>query len=132
VKRSTKSICLADVVLRILRGRWATSILTIIAKHDSIHFNGLKRAIPDVSAKVLAQQLRYLEEAGVVERHPTEKARGEVTYSYTKRGTDLKQCSMVSVTWRYAGPRSRRSKTVFALSDRFLIHFYTVGASHFR
>ncbi|HEY8328604.1 MAG TPA: helix-turn-helix domain-containing protein [Rhodanobacter sp.] len=86
-----RSICMADVVLRVLRGRWATHILTVIASHESIHFNVLKRAIPGVSAKVLTEQLRYLEAAGVLERHATGNSRQEVSYAYTARGHELKQ-----------------------------------------
>lgn len=87
----TKSICMADVVLRALRGRWATRILAVIASHQSIHFNELKRAIPGVSAKVLTEQLRFLETAGVLERHATGNSRQEVSYIYTARGHELKQ-----------------------------------------
>ncbi len=77
---------MADVVLRALRGRWATHILTVIASHESIHFNALKRAMPGVSAKVLTEQLRFLETAGVLERHATGNSRREVSYTYTARG----------------------------------------------
>jgi DNA-binding HxlR family transcriptional regulator len=87
----TKSICIADVVLRALRGRWATHILTVIASHQSIHFNELKRAIPGISAKVLMEQLRFLETAGVIERHATGNSRREVSYAFTARGQELIQ-----------------------------------------
>lgn len=87
----TKSICMAGVVLRTLRGRWATHILTVIASHQSIHFNELKRAMPGVSAKVLTEQLRFLETAGVLERQVTGNSRQEVSYTYTARGHEPKQ-----------------------------------------
>lgn len=86
----TKNICVADVVLRTLRGRWATHILTVVASHGSIHFNELKRAIFGVSAKVLTEQLRFLETARVLERHATGNSRQEVSYTYTARGHELK------------------------------------------
>lgn len=86
----TKSICVADVVLRTLRGRWATHILSVIASHESIHFNELKRVIPGISAKVLTEQLRFLETAGVIKRHATGNSRQEVGYTYTARGHELK------------------------------------------
>ena len=86
-----KSICMADVVLRVLRGRWATHILAVIALHESIHFNELKRAMPGVSAKVLTEQLRFLETAGVLERQAIGNSRQEVSYTYTARGHELKQ-----------------------------------------
>lgn len=82
---------MADVVLRALRGRWATHILAVIASHQSIHFNELRRAMPGVSAKVLTEQLRFLEAAGVLERHASDNSRREVSYAYTARGHELKQ-----------------------------------------
>ena len=84
-------VCLADVVIRALRGKWAMQILLAIdAQEERPHFNNLKRAVPGISAKVLAEQLRYLLEAGVIHRIPSDLARQEVFYAYTDQGRELR------------------------------------------
>jgi len=99
---------MADVFIRLLRGRWATHILTVIASHESIHFNRLKRAIPGISAKVLTEQLRFLETSGVLERRITGSPSHEVSYAYTARGNELKHVldsfSELAARWGMSSP----------------------------
>lgn len=84
-------ICLADVVIRALRGKWAMQILLAIdGQEEKPHFNYLKRAVPGISAKVLTEQLRYLLAAGVIRRMPSDLARQEVFYAYTDHGRELR------------------------------------------
>ncbi len=95
--------CMADVVLRALRGRWATHILTVVAEHERIQFNELRREIPQISAKVLTEQLKYLVASGVLVREQLDHGRKEVIYSYTQRGHELKQAldglNALAVRW---------------------------------
>lgn len=79
--------CLADIIVRSLRGKWAMPILLVVGENGGRHFNHLRRAIPGISAKVLTEQLRYLMAAGVVQRQPSGS---EVVYSYTERGKELR------------------------------------------
>ena len=53
---TVQPVCLADVVIRTLRGKWAMQILLAFDEEEQgqVHFNHLKRAIPGISAKVLA------------------------------------------------------------------------------
>ncbi|WP_343820389.1 helix-turn-helix domain-containing protein [Dyella marensis] len=83
------SICAAEVVLRVLRGRWAMTILMILSERGAMHFGAIERSIKGVSAKVLSEQLRYLRHAGVVSRSSSEQRR-EVYYELTPRGLELK------------------------------------------
>lgn len=83
------SICAAEVVLRVLRGRWAMTILMTLVDHGAMHFGAIERSIKGISAKVLSEQLRYLQNAGVVSRRSSEQRR-EVYYELTPRGHELK------------------------------------------
>lgn len=88
---SAAPICLADVVIRTLRGKWAMQILLAIDdQEERSHFNHLKRTVPGISAKVLTEQLRYLLAAGVIRRMPSDQARLEVFYAYTDQGRELR------------------------------------------
>ena len=84
------SICAASVILRVLKGRWAAQVILAISSGKSIHFSALKRSIAGISAKMLTEQLRYLERALVVSRQPS-AINQEVAYSLTARGREIKK-----------------------------------------
>lgn len=86
---SDNSICAAEVVFRVVRGRWALSLIATIAEQQPVHFLALSRSVPGISRKVLTEQLRFFQQAGVVERS-TDEARQEVFYALTRRGKELK------------------------------------------
>jgi DNA-binding HxlR family transcriptional regulator len=83
-----KPVCAAEVVLRVLRGRWAPTLMMVLAEHGPIHFSAIGRQIPGISTKVLTDQLRYLVRAGVVQRSGAEK-RQEIYYELTSKGREL-------------------------------------------
>ena len=83
-------ICIAEPVLRVVRSRWSPTLVKVIADGGPIHFSALGRQIAGISAKVLADQLRKLQRAGVLQRTRAE-ARQEVNYELTKRGWELKR-----------------------------------------
>lgn len=83
-----KPVCAAEVVLRVLRGRWTPTLMVVLAEHGPIHFSAIGRQVPGISTKVLTEQLRYLLRAGVVHRSGAEK-RQEVYYELTPKGREL-------------------------------------------
>ncbi|WP_373353164.1 winged helix-turn-helix transcriptional regulator [Pseudoroseicyclus sp. CXY001] len=76
-------------VLAILSGRWKLLILFQLFGGGVMRFSELERAIPGISQKMLVQQLRQLEEHGVVTRtiHPEVPPR--VEYGLTDWGRAL-------------------------------------------
>jgi len=89
-RREPESIRPADVVLNVVRVRWATHIMKRIGDHGALHFAALQRSIPAVSRKVLTDQLRHLEQAGILQRQLNQPARRVTPYSFTSRGRELK------------------------------------------
>lgn len=84
-------MCPADIVLRVLMGRWKTSILKSIADRGTLHFGALKRELSGISHKVLTRQLRDLEHDGILQRQISIKSRPEMHYSLTLRGRELQE-----------------------------------------
>ncbi len=81
--------CPALVTLKIVSGKWKTRILWLLRERP-YHFNELRQTLPGVSAKVLAEQVRELEEAGVVTRTETSRGGGiHVDYAYSTYGLSL-------------------------------------------
>lgn len=75
----------------------------------STHFNDIRRGVPRMSATLLAQRLRKLEEVGVVRR-----ARGEDGWEYrlTPAGEELRPIVLAIGHWgaRWIGSRLRRDQ----------------------
>ena len=61
-----------ELALRLLKGRWKLMILFNLFGGRVLRFSDLERAVPAISQKMLAQQLRSLERDGIVLRtvHP--------------------------------------------------------------
>lgn len=59
--------CPAELALQVMRGRWKVLILRELAEGTQ-RFSALRRALEGITEKVLASQLRELEQAGVVDR----------------------------------------------------------------
>jgi DNA-binding HxlR family transcriptional regulator len=57
-----------EQAFRMLEGRWKLVILFHLFGGKTLRFSELERAIPNVSQKMLAQQLRQLERDSIVTR----------------------------------------------------------------
>ncbi len=85
----TPSPCPVDAVLKLLAGPWTTHVLWALQTHGTLRFGVLKRAIPGVSSRLLAERLRRLTAAGFVIRHCVPTVPPQVSYSLTVRGRKL-------------------------------------------
>ena len=81
--------CPMDFILRILMGPWTTYILYTLGTSGPQRFGELKRRVAGVSAKMLTERLRTLEEAGLVTRHYEPTIPPKVTYALADRGREL-------------------------------------------
>lgn len=84
-----KFACPVDAVLRLLMGPWTTYILYVLRNQGPRRFGELKREINGISAKVLTERLRMLEDARLVHRDYRATIPPQVTYSLAPRGEEL-------------------------------------------
>lgn len=82
--------CPMDAILRLLMGPWTTHILWVLCGNGPTRFGALKRRITGISAKMLTERLRMLEQAGVIYRHYLPSIPPQVTYGLTARGEELR------------------------------------------
>jgi DNA-binding HxlR family transcriptional regulator len=75
--------------LQIIGGKWKNRILYIIALNECIRFNELRRSLPEISQKMLTQQLRELERDGIILRTPYPEIPMRVEYSMTCIGESI-------------------------------------------
>lgn len=83
--------CPVGMTIELIGGRWKPIILYLI-QHGVNRFGLLQKQMPKISRKVLTEQLRDLEEHGLISRdirkskHPQ-----EVVYDLTASGTSLRE-----------------------------------------
>jgi DNA-binding HxlR family transcriptional regulator len=77
-----------QAALKVLGGKWKLLILWNL-KDGIKRFSELKRLIPDITEKMLNQQLKELEKDGIVERNVRSKVPLQVDYSFTEYGKTL-------------------------------------------
>ena len=75
-----------EEAFRMLEGRWKMVIIFHLFDRGTLRFSELERAIPGVSQKMLIQQLRDLEENGIVSRKVYPQVPPKVEYELTQWG----------------------------------------------
>ena len=90
--------CPAGHTLRVLTGMWKVPIIWHLLS-STRRFGELRRDVGRVTQKVLAQQLRELEEDGIVSRKVYPVVPLKVEYSLTPLGRSLRPVVAVMCAW---------------------------------
>lgn len=85
--------------LRVLEGRWKILILYHLFSAPVMRFSELRRAMSGVSQKMLVQQLRDLEQEGVIARQVYPEVPPRVEYRLTEQGNALLPVLKALQTW---------------------------------
>lgn len=80
--------CSMELTLDILEGKWKSIIIWHLGS-KTMRFNELKKIMPNISHKMLTQQLRFLEESKLVNRYVYTQIPPKVEYSLTDYGKSL-------------------------------------------
>jgi DNA-binding HxlR family transcriptional regulator len=89
LRRYSAMDCPLHGLVTILSGPWTTYILWLLCRNGPMRFGQIKKQMPGISAKVLTERLRMLEEVGILDRHHEPSIPPKVTYSLTPRGREL-------------------------------------------
>jgi DNA-binding HxlR family transcriptional regulator len=87
-RRNPVSGCPLTAALAAIGGKWKLIIVYWLAEAPK-HFAALRQLLPDISQKVLTQQLRELANDGIVQRKPTGAIPAPVVYSLTNYGRSV-------------------------------------------
>src|SRR6476646_1822352 len=78
-----------EQALKILEGRWKLVILFHLFGGKVLRYSDLERLIPNITQKMLGQQLRQMEADGIVVRKAYPQVPPKVEYSLTEWGQAL-------------------------------------------
>lgn len=82
--------CSVEITLRLIGGKWKIQLLWELMLQEPLRHGELLRHIPGVSGKVMVQQLRELEEDGLVERKVYPEVPPRVEYRLTGLGQSFR------------------------------------------
>jgi len=86
-----------------LEGRWTLQILLCL-KGGELRFTDLRTAIPHISSNVLADRMRGLQAAGLVERHYLPPPTARHLYALGPAAAGLKPALDALASWRNGRP----------------------------
>ena len=92
-----------EAALKILEGRWKLVILFHLFGGKLLRFSELEQAIPAISQKMLIQQLRQMENDGMVRRIVHHQVPPKVEYGLTDWGQAL--CPALDALLKWAALR---------------------------
>src|SRR4029453_7613581 len=92
-----------EQAFKMLEGRWKLMILLHLFGGKMLRFSELERAIPAISQKMLIQQLRQMEQDGIVRRVVHHQVPPKVEYGLTEWGQAL--CPALDALLQWAAAR---------------------------
>lgn len=90
--------CGLGPALRVIAGKWRPTIIWSLHA-GPVRFGALRRQVTGISEKVLFEELRSLEEFGVVRREVFDERPARVEYSLTSTGAELNQAVHALAEW---------------------------------
>lgn len=93
--------CPVMKILAMVSGKWKIAILRQLAMGNPMRYNQISGGIPDISAKVLTQQLRELESDGLLRRDIYQEIPPRVEYQLTASGLGIVKAMMELRKWGY-------------------------------
>jgi DNA-binding HxlR family transcriptional regulator len=84
--------------IEVLGGKWKMLLISLLAER-SMRYSELRRAIPEVSEKMLISSLQELEYHGIVHRQVLEAVPPQVAYSLTDYGRTVTDVATVLYEW---------------------------------
>lgn len=88
-----------EATLEVIGGKWKPIILCHLNHRGKIRTNEFRRLIPGISQKMLTNQLRELEQCGLINRKVFNQVPPKVEYSLTPYGREMEPVLNLLCTW---------------------------------
>ncbi|CDW92629.1 HTH-type transcriptional regulator HxlR family [Thiomonas sp. CB2] len=90
--------CVVEATLSLIDGKWKGVVLHHLLD-GTLRFNELRRRLPNVTQRMLTNQLRELETDGLIARKVYAQVPPKVEYSLTARGRSLQPVMAALKAW---------------------------------
>ena len=91
--------CPVQLALSVMGGKWKGLILYLLVNQDKLRYSEIRKGIPEITHKMLTQQLRELETDGIVHREVFPVVPPKVEYSLTGTGRELQPIMEAMRVW---------------------------------
>ncbi len=91
--------CPVTSTMHVIGGKWKPTAIYALGLAGVLRFGELRRAIPQVSQKMLTQHLRELEADGIVWRKIYAEVPPRVEYGLTDKGETLREVMAALADW---------------------------------
>lgn len=81
--------CPVRNVISRFSGKWSMLVLCVLADNEATRFNAIRKALPDISPKVLTETLKNLENDDLIVRRLYPEIPPRVEYSLSPLGVSL-------------------------------------------
>jgi len=98
-KRQKDFNCSIGFAMTVIGSKWRAIILWHILKANPIRYGQLKKSVPNISHKILSQELKNLELDGIIERKAYATIPPKVEYMPTDRGKSLENILSELCNW---------------------------------
>lgn len=78
-----------EITLELISGKWIVLLIVLLSEEKVVRFNEFRKSFPDITQKMLSQQLRKLEEHKIVQKEVYPEVPPKVEYKLTKQGEKL-------------------------------------------
>lgn len=109
------SECPVRATIDVIEGKWKPIIVNAL-KRRTLRFGELRREVPEATKKVLTEQLRELEEDGIITRRTAEKRWERVEYSLTAYGRTLVPVLTLMAKWGKSHKKTKEAEYLRAAS----------------
>mgnify|MGYP000982379274 CR=1 FL=1 len=92
--------CPVTATMQVLGGKWKAILINAIYHTSPARFGELKRSVKGITQSMLTQQLRELEDDGVISRKIYAEIPPKVEYTLTEFGLTLSPIMLSMAKWR--------------------------------
>ena len=101
--------CPFEIVTTLIGGKWKLILMHRLLDNEVLRFGELKRAVGEITQKMLTNQLRELEKDGLVARKVYSEVPPKVEYSLTELGQSLRPLIQDMKKWGMEYRASQKS-----------------------
>ncbi|MCF6245007.1 MAG: helix-turn-helix transcriptional regulator [Sulfurovum sp.] len=88
-----------EITIEILSGKWVVLLLTHLGEEKVVRFNEFRKVFPDITQKMLSQQLKKLEDNKIIEKKIYSEIPPKVEYRLAPQGKKLVPLLDVMQAW---------------------------------